>query len=132
FLALLALGRLVEMHGHPLYLPTVFLFSALCASAASFYVTAVTSIGASGGIMGLVGFLAVIGLRRRHVVPRGFLKAIAMSVALTAGTGLVAHQFIDNAAHAGGLVGGLLLGAVYVTRPRGGPGQLRRTPSTTG
>jgi membrane associated rhomboid family serine protease len=129
FLALLALGRLLEMHGHPLYLPTVFLFSALCASAASFYLTRTTSIGASGGIMGLVGFLAVIGLRRRHVVPRGFLKSIAASVALTAGTGLVAHEFIDNAAHAGGLLGGLLLGAVYVTRHGGGPGQLRLTPS---
>lgn len=130
FLALLALGRLVEMHGHPTYLPTVFLFSALCASALSFYLSTVTSVGASGGIMGLVGFLAVIGIRRRHVVPRGFLKSIAMSVALTAATGLVAHQFIDNAAHAGGLMGGLMLGGVYVTRHSGIAGQLRLTPST--
>jgi membrane associated rhomboid family serine protease len=127
--ALLALGRLVEMHGHPLYLPTVFLFSALCAGGASYWLTPATSVGASGGIMGLIGFLGVVGLRRRHLVPRGFLKSIAMSVALTAGTGLVAHEYIDNAAHAGGLVGGLLLGAVYVTRRPSDPASLRLTPS---
>jgi membrane associated rhomboid family serine protease len=127
--ALLALGRLIEMHGHPLYLPTVFLFSALCASIASFYLTKATSVGASGGIMGMVGFLGVIGLRRRHVVPRGFLKSMALSVALTAATGLVARDFIDNAAHAGGLVGGVLLGLVYVTRRQIGRDELRLTPS---
>jgi membrane associated rhomboid family serine protease len=120
FMALLAVGRLVEMHGHPLYVPAVFLFSALCASAASFlFSAALISVGASGGIMGLIGFLAVIGIRRRHVVPRGFLKSIAMSIALTAATGLVAYRFIDNAAHAGGLVGGILLGLVYVQRRTG-------------
>ena len=132
FFALLALGRLLEMHGHPAYLPTVFLFSALCASTFSYYLTPLTSVGASGGIMGLVGFLAVIGIRRRHVVPRGFLKSIALSVALTAGTGLVAHQFVDNAAHGGGLLGGLMLGAVYVTRRSVRPVGLRLSPSGLG
>jgi len=127
--ALMALGRLIEMHGHPLYLPTVFLFSALCASIASFYLTKATSVGASGGIMGMVGFLGVIGLRRRHVVPRGFLKSMALSVALTAATGVVARDYIDNAAHAGGLLGGVLLGLVYVTRRQMGRDELRLTPS---
>jgi membrane associated rhomboid family serine protease len=120
FMALLAVGRLVEMHGHPLYVPAVFLVSALCASASSFLFSAAPiSVGASGGIMGLIGFLAVIGIRRRHVVPRGFLKSIAMSIALTAATGLVAYHFIDNAAHAGGLLGGVLLGLVYIGRRNG-------------
>lgn len=120
FMALLAVGRLVEMHGHPQYVPAVFFVSALCASTASFFFSAApVSVGASGGIMGLIGFLAVIGIRRRHVVPRGFLKSIAMSIALTAATGLVAYHFIDNAAHAGGLLGGVLLGLAYVGRRTG-------------
>ena len=120
-MALMAVGRLLEVHGHPVYVPTVFLFSALCASVFSLYFSTSTSVGASGGIMGLIGFLAVIGLRRRHVVPRGFLRSIAMSIALTAATGLVAYHFIDNAAHAGGLVGGVMLGVVYVRRHAGAP-----------
>ena len=129
FMALLAVGRLVEMHAHWLHVPTVFLFSALAASAASFYATGTLSVGASGGIMGLIGFLAVVGLRRRHFVPRAFLRSIAMSVGLTAATGLVAHQFIDNAAHAGGFVGGVLMGFAYVQR-RGERGEYRLAPST--
>lgn len=127
--ALLAVGRLIEMHAHWLHVPTVFLFSALCASAASYYSSGTLSVGASGGIMGMIGFLAVIGVRRRHLVPRGFLRSIAMSVALTAATGLVAHQFIDNAAHAGGFVGGVLMGFAYVRR-RGAADEYRLTPST--
>ena len=134
FLALLAVGRLVEMHGHPLYVPTVFLLSALSASVFSLYFSAAPlSVGASGGIMGLIGFLAVVGLRRRHVLPRGFLKSIALSIALTAATGLVAHHFIDNAAHAGGLLGGLMLGIVYVGWRAGeadeGPSPVHLPPS---
>ena len=135
-MALMAVGRLLEVHGHPLYVPTVFLFSALCASALSFYLTPTTSVGASGGIMGLIGFLAVIGLRRRHVVPRGFLKSIALSIAFTAATGLVAYHFIDNAAHFGGLLGGAMLGAVYVGRRardvRTDPATVHLAPSRLG
>lgn len=119
FMALLAVGRLVEMHGHPVYVAAVFLFSAIVASVFSLYFAAnATSVGASGGIMGLIGFLGVIGVRRRHVLPRGFLKSIGLSIALTAATGLVARDYIDNAAHAGGLVGGVMLGVVYVRRRR--------------
>jgi membrane associated rhomboid family serine protease len=129
-MALMAVGRLIEMHAHWLHVPTVFLFSALAASALSFYAPGPPlSVGASGGIMGMIGFLAVIGVRRRHLVPRGFLRSIALSVALTAATGLVAHRFIDNAAHAGGFAGGLLMGFAYVHR-RGTDNEYRLAPSS--
>jgi membrane associated rhomboid family serine protease len=70
--------------------------------------------------MGLVGFLAVLGYRRRRVLPRGFMKSISLSIALTAGAGLVAYQLVDNAAHLGGLLGGVLLGLIYVRRRHDG------------
>lgn len=120
-LALLAVGRLVEVHASPAHLPIVFLFSAITASVASLYLSPGTSsVGASGAIMGMIGFLAVLGYRRRHVLPRGFMKSISLSIALTAAAGLVAHQHIDNAAHFGGLLGGVLLGFVHLGRRRGG------------
>jgi membrane associated rhomboid family serine protease len=70
--------------------------------------------------MGLVGFLAVLGYRRRRVLPRGFMKSISLSIALTAGAGLVAYQLVDNAAHFGGLIGGVILGFIYVGRRHDG------------
>lgn len=128
-LALLAIGRLLEVHASPAHLPIVFLFSAVSASVASLYLQpGTTSVGASGAIMGMIGFLAVLGYRRRQVLPRGFLKSISLSIALTAAAGLVAHQHIDNAAHLGGLLGGALLGLVYVGGRRGGD-EYRLTPS---
>ena len=127
-LSLLAVGRLVEVHGSPVYLPIVFLFSAVSASLASVWLQpGTTSVGASGAIMGLIGFLAVMGYRRRHALPRGFMKWISLSIALTAGAGLVAHEVVDNAAHLGGLLGGALLGLVYVGRRGEG---YRLAPST--
>lgn len=127
-LSLLAAGRLLEVHASPVHLPTVFLFSAVTASLASVLLESKTSVGASGAIMGLIGFLAVLGYRRRQVMPRGFLKSISLSIALTAGAGLVAYHVVDNAAHLGGLLGGLLLGLVYVRR-RNDDGGYRLTPS---
>jgi membrane associated rhomboid family serine protease len=128
-LSLLAVGRLLEVHASWVYLSTVFLFSALTASLASVWLApATTSVGASGAIMGLVGFLAVLGYRRRDVLPRVFLKSIVLSIGLTAAAGLVAYNVIDNAAHLGGLLGGVILGVVYVGR-RSDEDEYRLTPS---
>ena len=57
------------------------------------------------------------------------MKAISLSIALTAGAGLVAHQVVDNAAHFGGLVGGALMGLVYLGRRSAAEGEYRLTPS---
>lgn len=119
FFALLVLGRLTEVHAHPIYVPIVFLFSAICGSLASLYVgPGDVSIGASGGLMGLIGFLMVMGYRRKEVLPPGFLKSILLSIAFIVAIGLIAPMMIDNAAHLGGLFGGTVLGLVYITRRR--------------
>ena len=70
--------------------------------------------------MGLIGFLAVLGYRRREVLPPGFLRSIVTSIALIMALGLVAWDMVDNAAHLGGLGMGLVLGFVYIGRRAGG------------
>ena len=69
------------------------------------------SVGASGGLMGLIGALLVVGHRRRDVLPPGFVRSLVRSVLWVAAAGAFGHAFIDNAAHAGGLLAGTAAGA---------------------
>ena len=69
-----------------------------------------TSVGASGGLMGFVGFLAVMGWKRHQLLPPQFAVNILRSVAFMALFGLMAWAVIDNAAHAGGALTGALVG----------------------
>jgi len=117
--ALLALGTLVERYAHRAFVPLVFLAAALAGGAGSFLAFPhKTSVGASGGIMGLVGFALAMSLRRRELLPRALAKALVQDVGWVALMGVAAYQYIDNGAHAGGLLAGIALGALLV--PRGG------------
>lgn len=118
-MALLALGEMVERLAHRAYLPLVFLVAALAGGAGSFVVFPhAPSVGASGGIMGLIGFTLVLSLRRRELLPRKLAKSLLADVGWVAAMGLAGYRYIDNGAHAGGLLAGALLGLLLV--PRGG------------
>ncbi|HEV2859508.1 MAG TPA: rhomboid family intramembrane serine protease [Pyrinomonadaceae bacterium] len=115
FLALRGLGRLVEAHASRWHLPVVFLVSVLTGSLASLLLLpSTTSAGASGGLMGLIGFLGAAGYRHREHLPRSFLRGILLNVLFVGLIGVVGFDFIDNAAHAGGLLGGAATGLVLV------------------
>ena len=121
-LALLAIGRFLEAYAHRAYVPLVFLLTALAASTASFFFSpADASVGASGGVLGLFGFLAVMARVRRHMLPPGFGRAIVADIAVVAAMGIFGWGYVDNAAHAGGFLAGAALGWLMI--PRGG-----RTP----
>lgn len=113
--ALKSLGRTIETRGAPSYVPLVFVAAALAGGACSILVPPDTpSVGASGGLMGMFGFLAVMAYRRRQHLPEGFLHGLLINIALIGLVGLIAYRFIDNAAHAGGLIAGLLIGIAAV------------------
>jgi len=117
--ALLALGPAVERLAHRAYLPLVFLAAALAGGAGSMLgYPHTTSVGASGGLLGIIGFLVVLAFRRRDLLPRDLGKDLLKDVGWIAVLGLVGFAFIDNGAHAGGLLGGVVLGLLLV--PRGG------------
>lgn len=129
FSALRTLGRAMEWRGPRGWVPVVFLVSALASSVASLVLPPVTlSVGASGGLMGMFGYLLVMAHRRRQHVPPGFLRALLINVALIAGMGLVLYQYVDNAAHLGGIIAGAAIGFLVIPDgakrwdPRGGPG----------
>jgi membrane associated rhomboid family serine protease len=118
-MALLALGRFMEAYSHRAYVPLVFLLTALAASFTSYALSpAEASVGASGGIMGMFGFLALMARRRRDVMPPGFGTAILIDIGVIAAMGIYGRGYIDNWAHAGGFAAGALLGWLMI--PRGG------------
>ena len=118
-MTLLALGGLLERYSHRACVPLVFLLTALAGGLGSvaLYPNA-TSVGASGGIMGLVGFALVLSLRRRALLPRSLMHELLADVGWVAVMGLAAYRYIDNAAHGAGVLAGALLGLLLV--PRGG------------
>ena len=116
-------GAVLERFYGPAVLMLTFFLSVLGGSLASQFLTPDTSsLGASGGILGLVGFLLVIGLRHRHRLPADFAKSIIRSVLFMAALGFLAKDYIDNAAHAGGFLVGCLIALPIV----GDIGQLGR------
>ncbi len=112
-MALYNLGRVMLALVNPALLSLVFLFTVVTGSLASLYLGPdQPSVGASGGILGCLGFLLVVTGKFRSVLP-GFLRAsLIQSTIVVSIFGLLGAAFIDNAAHAGGLVGGVALGLV--------------------
>jgi len=81
------------------------------------------SAGASGALFGLVGVLFVFGIKFRNELPEGFKRAFGTGmlpvILINLFIGYMAHGFIDNAAHVGGLVSGAILALVVGYRRPG-------------
>jgi membrane associated rhomboid family serine protease len=116
-MALVSLGSDVELFGGRPRMATVFLLSALAGNVASLLLAPEgISVGASGGICGFLGWLAVLGWRRRAELPRRFGRAVATNVVFLAAIGTLGAGMIDNAGHAGGFAAGALAGLLTVRR----------------
>lgn len=105
--ALLYLGKRMEVFARWPHVPLVFLLSCLVAGEASARFVVAPSVGASGGLMGWLGFLLVFESTHVNLVPRSCRRRLLAGLALTVAIGLVGYRYIDNAAHLGGLVCGM-------------------------
>lgn len=115
--ALYGFGGLIEHLSNRAHLTIVFVLAILGGGLCSlFFMPDGTSIGASGGIMGLIGYLAIYGYRRKQQLPPDFLKSMLVNVGFIAAFGLLAYQIVDNFAHIGGFVAGALYGFVQIPR----------------
>jgi membrane associated rhomboid family serine protease len=116
--AMYIVGRLVEqLYGWRVLVAT-FLITAVGAGVASVTVAAVTNsvaltIGASGGIMGLLGLLFVLGRAQGREVPVGIAHAMRQ-YAIRYAAMVIVFGFlvpnVDNVAHFGGFISGALVG----------------------
>ena len=110
--AMAYLGKRVEVFARWPHLPLVFFFSATAGGLASARFIAAPSVGASGGLMGWLGFLMVFETLHKQLVPRRARRRLAAGVFLTALIGVIGYRYIDNAAHAGGLIAGMIYAMV--------------------
>ena len=106
--ALLYLGKRLEVFARWPHVLLVFLFAACLGGEASARFVAAPSVGASGGLMGWLGFLLVFESLHPRLVPRTARRRLLAGVVLTGVIGLIGYRFIDNAAHLGGLLAGML------------------------
>jgi membrane associated rhomboid family serine protease len=115
--ALFVLGRLIETLSNRAHLAVVFLLSAIGGNFLSliFMPSDVPSVGASGGIIGFLGYLAVYGYRRREVLSSSFLKNMLFNIGFIALYGYMLRESIDNFAHLGGLLTGALYGFFQIS-----------------
>jgi len=121
--SLLYLSRMIEQRISSMFLPLVFFTSGISGSILSLLLYPnTTSVGASGGIMGLLGFATAAAWIHRGAFPTRFYRNLLGAIAFTGVFGLIGFAFIDNAAHLGGLLCGAGLG-FYFLRERLYPGK---------
>jgi rhomboid protease GluP len=112
--ALLYIGLLLEPHLGKIRFAAAYLLTGIAASTASLYWHDMTvSAGASGAIFGMYGvFLAML---TTNFIEKSARRALLTSIVVFVGYNLVngLKEGIDNAAHVGGLVSGLVIGYAY-------------------
>ena len=123
---LFILGRFVEQLYGSRRFWVIYLLAGVVGSAASAYLGGPQrlSVGASGAIFGLLGAGLVGMIRLRGHVPEAWRKQVATNllvvIALNFYIGWTIPR-VDNSAHMGGLVGGVLVGLLLI-RARAGEG----------
>ncbi|MGJ8695333.1 MAG: rhomboid family intramembrane serine protease [Verrucomicrobiaceae bacterium] len=114
--ALWYLGRRVEILARWPHLAMVMFLSVIGGGWATVAWTTAPSVGISGAVCGLLGFLLVFEWLHKKLVPssaRQRLFGILVSLVVI---GALGFRFIDNAAHFGGLVTGAVYAAVVFPR----------------
>jgi membrane associated rhomboid family serine protease len=112
--ALFTLGRLVEQAAHRTLIFPIFASSAIAGAIATTLMTPTAiSVGASGGILGLLGYLIALTRSRPGWIPSVMTASMLRSLVLLIGIGLLPNLNLDHAGHAGGLVMGMVWGLFW-------------------
>ena len=115
--ALYVLGKLIETLSNRAHLAIIFLLAAIGGGVLSFiFMPNDVSVGASGGVVGFLGYLTIYGYFRRKLLTNAFLKNMLFNVGFIAFFGVFVVPNIDNFGHLGGLIVGAIYGFVQIPR----------------
>lgn len=115
--ALYVLGKLIETLSNRAHLAIVFLLAAIGGGVLSLiFLPGGASVGASGGIVGFLGYLAAYGFIRRQLLTNAFLKNMLFNIGFIALYGIFLNQTVDNFGHLGGLIVGAIYGFAQIPR----------------
>lgn len=110
--ALNALGPFVEkVYGSTKYV-IIYFVAGIVSSIFSYMFSEGVSIGASGAIFGLFGAVLIFSLKMKDRVGKGMLKNIISVIGINIFIGISIPN-IDNLAHLGGLIGGILISLMF-------------------
>lgn len=105
--ALYSFGRISEMLSNRANVAIVFLLAAVGGGLLSLVMKPDgSSVGASGGVVGIIGYLLVYSFRRRQFISPEFRKSLLINIGFITLYGLLLYQVIDNYGHLGGLIAG--------------------------
>ena len=114
--ALWIIGQEIEQIYGSARFVVLYLFTGVIGSLASFFFNPqATSAGASGSIFGLFGVMATFAFRYRKEIPPMLSREIRRRVLPIIAINLVfgfSVRIVDNAAHLGGLLSGVVLGLI--------------------
>ena len=113
-MALFSLGKMFTAFVRPVgLLVVVFTLGVLGGSLLSYQFTpALYSVGASSGLLACLGFLMFLSFRFPRSTPLQVKTGLVLSTILIGIIGFIGARYIDNYGHLGGLITGLLLGAI--------------------
>ncbi len=119
--ALYVIGTQIEsFFGKAKYI-LIYLFAGLCGSLLSItFGGGAASIGASGAVFGLMGSLCYFGYYYRIYLGNVLMSQIIPLIILNLGLGFMVNG-VDNAAHIGGLVGGIIMTKALGVRDKSHP-----------
>jgi membrane associated rhomboid family serine protease len=121
-LVMMGLSVQLERGIHRYFVALVWLLGAVVGNLASWYSVPNPSLGASGGIAAVFGYLLVTGWVCHRILPPGYFGRLAANLVFMCVLGYLGRDIIDNSAHLGGLITGCAIALLTFCRgPRSLP-----------
>ena len=121
-LVMMGLSVQLERGIHRYFVALVWLLGAVVGNVASWYSVPNPSLGASGGIAAVFGYLLVTGWVCHRLLPPGYFGRLAANLVFMCVLGYLFRDIIDNSAHLGGLITGCVIALLTFCRgPRSLP-----------